>query len=148
MHGTRWGAGTHPIGPVISIVVFEDMKTKPTLLVAALLISGQGCVGTSPPELNRSATASPAVRPSDYGPAYLPGMEHGPASSRHSIAAGRAEFFLSQQVFASHYATRACAVSGGTRYCDVHFAVLKDNTGKTRGTVRVTDEGLCSWLNE
>jgi len=131
-----------------SYVVFEYMKTKTLLFLAALFIAGQGCVATSPPEHGRPATVPREVLPSDFGPAYSPGMEHGPASLRHSIAAGHAEHFLSQQGVASRYAKRACAVSGGAGHCDVEFALLNDHTGKTRGTVRVTDEGQCSWLTD
>ncbi|MGA2324392.1 MAG: hypothetical protein ABSG22_11150 [Sedimentisphaerales bacterium] len=89
-----------------------------------------------------------SVNPSDWGPAYVEGMEYGPASREHSIAMHKAESFMSQQKFATQYAKRACSV-GGSELIDAHFALLSDKSGKTYGVVRVNMKtGECSWLGE
>jgi len=88
----------------------------------------------------------PAPNPADWGPAYTPGMEFGPAEVHLSRAFGQAEAFLATHAFAKHYAKRACS-GGGGRFVDVHFALLSDASGRTIGTVRVdTDSGECVWL--
>lgn len=84
--------------------------------------------------------------PEDWGPAYVPGIENGPPSSEHSIAAEKAEVFLAKQTFAAQFAKRACRI-GGADCIDVSFALLSDPTGHTRGIVRVNMKtGECSWL--
>jgi hypothetical protein len=83
--------------------------------------------------------------PADWGPAYAPGMEHGPASLEHSEAMSKAQAFMAQQKFADQYAKRACAVGGPNM--DVHFALLEDKTGRTHGIVRVNmATGACTWM--
>lgn len=92
--------------------------------------------------------ATNAFDRADWGPAYVPGMEHGPASREHSIAAQKAEAFVARQKFAGQYAKRACAVAGSDPI-DVSFALLSDRTGKTRGIVSVSSKtGECSWLGD
>ena len=92
--------------------------------------------------------ATNAFDRADWGPAYVPGMEHGPASKDHSVAAHKAEAFMAQQKFASQYAKRACAVSGSDPI-DVSFALVSDKSGKTRGIVGVSAKtGECSWLGD
>lgn len=86
------------------------------------------------------------ANPQDWGPAYVPGMEFGPAEVHLSVAFGQAEAFLAKQPFAKQYAKRACS-GGGGRFVDVHFALLSDPSGRTQGTVRVeTHTGDCVWV--
>jgi hypothetical protein len=86
------------------------------------------------------------ANPQDWGPAYVPGMEFGPAEVHLSVAFGQAEAFLAKQPFAKQYAKRACS-GGGGRFVDVHFALLSDPSGRTQGTVRVdTNSGDCAWV--
>lgn len=92
------------------------------------------------------ACSTNAVNAADWGPAYVPGMEHGPASKELSGATQNAETFISRQAFANQYAKRACS-AGGFRWVEVAFALLADKTGRTHGVVRVDMmTGECSWL--
>ncbi len=124
------------------------LRTALLSCLLLLILFGVGCSDRVSEQRDATVSRPATVDPKDWGPAYTPGIEHGPASTRHSVAAGRAEAFLAKQVFAPQYAKRACAVGGGTGFCDVSFALLEDGTGKTRGTVRVADDGQCSWLKE
>jgi hypothetical protein len=84
--------------------------------------------------------------PSDWGPAYISGMEFGPASMHLDKAFHQAESFIAKQPFAKDYSLQACS-GGGERFVDVNFALLSDSSGKTFGTVRVdTETGECIWL--
>jgi hypothetical protein len=79
----------------------------------------------------------------DWGPAYVAGMENGPASIATSTAFGKAAKFMSQQPFAKEFAKMPCAGSAVV----VEFALLSDITGRTRGVVKVNEKsGKCSWL--
>jgi hypothetical protein len=78
----------------------------------------------------------------DWGPSYVPGMEHGPAERATSIAFGKAEAFMSRQTFAKEFAKRACSGSAS----EVRFSLLSDKTGHTYGVVKVDPNGQCSWL--
>ena len=101
----------------------------------------------SPPTAALIGPHLPEVaNPTDWGPAYMPGMEFGPPAEHLSRAFSQAEAFLAKQPFAKRYAKRACS-GGGERFVDVHFALLSDSSGKTHGTVRVdTNSGDCKWL--
>ena len=134
------------------------MKT----LAMILLIGLVGASWADPPPFERfcflttsldqpKTLVSPAVATNgfdraDWGPAYAPGMEHGPASLKQSAAAHRAEAFMAEQEFASQFAKRACVISG-SEPIDVSFALLRDPTGTPHGVVRVNmTTGQCSWL--
>jgi hypothetical protein len=90
---------------------------------------------------------APPVNPADWGPAYQPGIEIGPASTQLSKAFHDAEAFLAKQPFAKEYAKRAC--SGGGEPCDVEFALLADSSGVAKGIVRVNkSSGECVWMGD
>ena len=121
------------------------------LLTIFLVTLCAGCAnrhaGPPPPTAATSGPYYPQpTKPADWGPAYVAGMEHGPASIHLSQAFGRAEGFLAKQPFSTEYAKRACS-GGGKRFVEVHFALLADGSGRTLGTVRVdTVSGECVWL--
>ncbi len=121
--------------------------TRCVLVVLAALI----VIGCSPEKhatgsIGAKANVTTTFDPTDWGPAYVNGMENGPASLEHSRAMYKAEQFMIQQKFANQYAKRACAV-GGSDLIDVSFALLSDMTGKTRGIVRMNlKTAKCSWV--
>ncbi len=121
-----------------------------SLLNFLILFLVTGCSthvnNTRTPSADTNRTRS--VNPSDWGPAYVEGMEYGPTSIEHGKAMHKAESFMSQQKFANQYAKRACSV-GGSELIDVSFALLSDKSGKTHGVVRVNMKtGECLWVGE
>ena len=121
-----------------------------SLLLLLMVLVAAGC-STTAEAMRTSAVQTNVVsrvNPADWGPAYVKGMENGPASREHSIAMHKAERFMAKQNFANQYARRACIV-GGYELIDVSFALLSDKTGKTRGIVKVNlKTGECYWVGE
>jgi hypothetical protein len=105
-----------------------------------------GCTAKPKLALNQQCSTT-ELQSSDWGPSYVSGMEHGPASQIHSIAVNKAELFLAKQPYASQYAKRACSARGDRPLFDVGFSLLQSETGHTKGIVRVNiDTGECVWL--
>ena len=126
------------------------LRLSTLFLGFAVAVTTFGCVGRTEPASSPSPNPSEvAAVPTDWGPAYVPGIEHGPASVHLSGAFQRAEAFLAKQPFAKLYAKRACsggATAADERFVDVQFALLSDASGGTRGTVRVdTAKDTCVW---
>lgn len=114
--------------------------------VLILMVAGCSWDGHEAGASVARADKTTRVNPADWGPAYVKGMENGPAEMDLSKAMHKAEQFMAEQQFADQYARRACAVRGRRTFAEVSFALLSDKTGKTRGVVRVdTKTGECSW---